>query len=185
MFKFKDPDTGREFEAKNKPDLIKQIVAYREQNEFPPITELAFVIDNYLCSLPENEGACTEVPLRYGWYQYLRGGIALVEYLFYGEKNLVPPARALERAKICVKCPFNTFPKRSELVKWANTQAEIATGGRTTVVDAKLGTCGVCGCPLRAKVHYGGKVKPSEKELAKYPDFCWQKTEALDDAENE
>ena len=174
-FVFKDPDTGREFSARSKTILLKQIVSYRAQNNLEPLEELSVTIDNYLCGLPENVGACQPLPLKRGLLTTLRGGIALIENFFYGDENMVSQEEAERRAGICVTCPHNVFPDKELFVKWSDDVAEAATRGRKVSTHDKLGNCEVCSCPLRAKVFYGGKVKLTEEQNKQLPDFCWAK----------
>lgn len=174
-FVFKDPDTGRQFHAKDKKALFNQVVSYREQNKLPLLEELSAVIDNYLCGLPENVGNCQPVKLKRGLLTTLRGGIAVIENFFYGEKRMVSQETAEARAEICLKCPHNIFPDKDLFVKWSDEVAEATTHGRRTSQHDKLGNCGVCSCTLKAKVFYGGEIELPKDQFNALPDFCWQR----------
>lgn len=171
---FKDPDTKRKFEAPNKKELIQHIQSYREQNRLKPIQALEAVLENYWCSLPENAGKCETLPLKRGWFQYLKGGVSLLENIFMGEKNMVSQEEADIRSEICSECPHNVFPDKGPFVKWSDEIAGAATGGRQSSKHNLLGNCEICSCPLRAKVFHK-HPKPSREEKEKMPSFCWQK----------
>lgn len=172
---FKDPDTGRIYEAADKLKLIHQIQSYRAQNELVPLQEIGAVIDNYLATLPENR-ANAEVapPLRRGFTAYIKGGIALLDFVFYGDKAMVPSSTAEERAAICTSCPQNQFPDKGGFVRWADDLAEACTGGKKTTAHELLGNCMACSCNLRSKVWYKGPFILSAEETAQMPSFCWQ-----------
>lgn len=172
---FTDPDTGREYTAPNFRKLIQQIHNYREQNQLEPIPYIETVVENYICSLPENAGKCDNIKLKRGILSYLKGGIALLENIFYGEENMVSPEVAEKRALICIKCPYNSFPDKGAFIAWADEVAEASTGGKKTSNYDKLGNCIVCSCPLRAKVWYKGTIKltpEQEKQMSEVG--CWQ-----------
>jgi len=173
-FVFVDPDTGFKYAEETKERLFKRIVDYRSQNELEPIVALERVLENYWCSLAENAGNCEMVPLRRGWYHYLKGGVSLVENLFFGEKNLVTQEMADSRASLCIKCPYNVFPDKGRFVEWSDEIAEASTGGKKSKYHEELGNCDVCSCPLRAKV-WNKKATLTEEESAKAPEFCWAK----------
>lgn len=172
---FIDPDTGHRYRAATKKKLFEQILNYREQNRLPAIPALELVLENFWCSQPENIGKCKRLKLKRGWMQTLRGGIALLENLFYGEHNMVPPPVAEERAKICIKCPFNQAPDKGPFLKWSDEVAEAATGGKKVPQNDELYNCMVCSCPLKAKIWHKGPFDLSEDEEKRLPDFCWQR----------
>lgn len=176
-FLFKDPDTGRKFEARTKAAIIKQIIAYRAQNEFETLDYLGVVIEAYMCSLPQYSYKCEPAaPFSRSIFGYMSGGIALLKNMFYGKKNMVDQRIADARARQCRTCPFNVFPDKGEFLQWSDAVAEASTHGRKSKYYKKLGNCEVCSCPLRAKVWYkGGQEKQSKEEIAKFTQVdCWQ-----------
>lgn len=174
-YKFVDPDTGFVYQEQTKQALINRIISYREQNRLEHLVELGSVIDNYLCGLPENCGKCEYTKLKRGWYQYMRGGMALLGYMFVGRGKQVSDEVAEARAQICIGCPQNVFPDRSGFLKWSDEVAQDTVGSRKTTLHANLGSCVACTCLLKAKVFFMGPFKLSENEKAAMPDFCWQK----------
>lgn len=176
---FIDPDTKYQYEAPTKEALVERVKAYRTQNRLPDITAISVVIENYVCNLPENKGACEEVKLNRGWQTYLKGGFTLLHNVFYGDSNIVSTELATERANQCKTCKFNIFPDKGPFAAWADAQAENATAGKSKLLDPKLreelGNCEACSCNMRAKVWYGGEISLTPVEQAKMKEVnCWQ-----------
>jgi hypothetical protein len=105
----------------------------------------------------------------------------------------VPSDLAAKRAWTCTagapggqKCPHNgqgdwtrlfTVPAAATIRKMLSLRSEKAL---TTPSDDALGTCEVCSCPLRLKVHVPVQEivrHTSEEIFAEFPDFCWIKVE--------
>ena len=178
---FKDPDTGYQYQAETKQALVDHIITYRKQNKLDPINFLPDVLENYWCCLPENAPHCDSVTLTRGLFQTIRGGIALLENLFYGEANMSSLAEASRRAAICLECPINDFPDRSGFIKWSDDIAEKATGSRykelPPEVRDNLGNCRGCSCTLKAKVfhRYPIHLPDTEQSFMRSSNFeCWQ-----------
>lgn len=171
-----DPDSGYAFKAKSREDLIHHIVTYRSQNNYEPIENLDLTLDNYLCKLPINAGACRpDFPLRRGLSTTLKGGILLLKSMLY--KTFATQEEADRRAETCLNCPHNTFPDKTRFVKWTDAIAKATIGKRKSKHYNELGVCDVCQCPMRCKVWYAGGLEFEKEELEKFPDFCWQKQE--------
>lgn len=170
---FVDPDKRYEFVAADMESLLNHIREYRAQNNLEPIESLESVVQNYLCGLPENAGRCEGLPLKRGWFQYIRGGVALVSMVMF--KRVVDQDEAEKRAMQCASCDNNSFPEENSFDQLADSLADAATGGKSVSVAKQLGICSVCTCVLRAAVFEGGKhkVTPEEKvEMAKVN--CWK-----------
>lgn len=154
--------------------LLSHITRYREQNQLEPIEYLEEIVENYLCLLPENIGGCVSAgKLKRGFFGFVKGGIALFQNVAYTQ--FVSKEKANARAEICVGCPMNVFPDKGPFVRWSDRLAEASVGTRRVDKHSKLGNCEACGCPLRAKVWFGGKLELTEEQEAKAPDFCWQR----------
>lgn len=175
-YTFKDPDTGYLFKETSRKSLFSRIVAYRAQNNLPPIEELALVVESYLCSLPVHQGLCTPVgPLKRGLLSYFKGGVALATNLWYNK--VVSKEEADRRGAICVKCPLNVFPDKGPFVAWSDSIAEASVGSLRSKYHEELGNCEGCSCPLRAKVFYGGTIKLTVSEATTMKNSnpkCWQ-----------
>lgn len=170
---FIDPDTGYHYKAKSRGDLLKHIITYRVQNKLPLLEGLNQVIDNYLCTLPENEGKCTKNVLKRGWLTTIKGGVQIIANIAYN--GFAPQALADRRAETCVKCPYNSFPDKDEFTKWTDYMAENMVGDRKAALHDKLGSCSLCDCVLKGKVFYAGKVTLTEEQKSKMKDVnCWQ-----------
>lgn len=177
IWQFTDPDTGFIHTGRDKPDLIKKILGYRDQNDLDPIDQLGAVVDNYLCELPINLGSCKNYKLERGFLKYIKGGIALLINMAYDK--FVSQDEADRRSSICLGCPHNIFPDKGGFITWADEMAKSAIGDRKSKFHKELGNCSVCSCPLRAKVFFGGKLSLSKQEMIEMPEFCWQKQEVL------
>lgn len=175
-YTFVDPDTKHIYHGKDKKELFFYILSYREQNNLPPIEALDTVLDNYWCSLPENTGNCERIKLRRGWLPTLKGGIALLENLYYGKDNLLTPEEAEKRAQVCIKCPHNVFPDKDKFIAWSDEIAEAATFGLRCPSYTKLGNCFLCSCPLKALVFSkkANLLETETDERTKYPSYCWK-----------
>lgn len=171
---FKDPDTGFLFEAKTRPELLKHIISYRIQNRLPPLEYINFVVENYICSQPENAGKCEErEPLKRGILKSIKGGIAILTNVTYSET--VPQEEAERRAEICFKCKYNMRAEKSPVTEFADQVAFHMVGDLKTKYHDQLGNCEVCTCPLRAKVFYKGTVELEPEEVVKMSEVgCWQ-----------
>lgn len=176
---FKDPDKANKiYEGASYEDLFKKIRGYRSQNGLPEIPYLETVVENYLCRLPEHAGSCRPIPpLKRGLIPTIKGGIALISNLMYSK--FVPQEVADARSEVCAGCPYNEFPDKGKFIEWADEMAQLSVGDRKSKHHTELGNCGVCSCPLRAKVWYSGKLTFPKRQMNKFPEFCWQKKEAL------
>lgn len=178
-YTFKDPDTGFQYAAKDRSELVQRIVTYRAQNKLEQIDHLNLVLENYWCMLPENAGACSPLrpikEIKRGFFETLKGGIALLKNVYYGEENIVSQSIADERSKICSTCPYNVFPDKTDFIAWSDELAEASVGPRRSKHHKDIGNCSVCSCPLRAKVWYKGpfSLPPAQKEQMIKVN-CWQ-----------
>lgn len=173
-YKWKDPDTGREFNEPSKAELIKRIVQYRVQNNLEHIEHLSFVLESYWCMLPENAGKC--VPIEgnpRGAMGFLKGGIALLRTFLYD--SFAPQEVADKRSEQCARCPFNIFPDKGPFVKWSDEVAIASIEDRKSKRHNDLGQCAVCSCPLKAKVFYTGNIE-NRKDWVENMEAvnCWQ-----------
>lgn len=173
-YQFKDPDTGLIQKAPTLTELYKNIVMYRVQNKLEPIERLDLVVENYLCSLPENNYKCTGYEMHRSLMTYVRGGVALLKNIFY--KKFATQDVAEKRAAQCVKCPRNVFPDRSAFMTFVDESTIQQVGERKTSLDKELAHCDICKCVLRAKVHWGDTLPaPTEEEMTQFKEVsCWQ-----------
>jgi hypothetical protein len=173
---FKDPDSGREFQQNTRQALINEVVNYRINNRLEAIENLNLVLENYWCSLPENIALCDVFNLKRGWTDYLKGGIALLKDSLYPADSRVTQEEAEERALICKQCPYNVRPTKTGAFQVADDVVETYLGkGTTTSSDKFLGTCSVCTCPLRFKVHVKGPFDIDHMQRDKMVKVsCWQ-----------
>lgn len=172
---FRDPDTGFLMTAPTQEKLTQLVRDHRAANSKPPIDFLSKVIENCVCQEPDNKPHCEPVSFDRSIMQYLRGGMALLMNVFYGEENMVAPAEAERRASICERCPYNVDkPDTPNYEEWSNDMASRMRGPRRTSVDPKLKNCAICTCNLKAKVWLKNAAMQPEEEV-KAPEECWQK----------
>lgn len=184
IFELPDPDRPEHIhKGRTKAELVAAITNYRAQNQLEPIERLDLVIDNYLCSLPENTSKCRQVELQRGIMAYLKGGLALVKVLALGAKSMVSQDVADERGSICKDCTYNSFPDRGRFVEWSDEIAWHTVGDKKSAHHDSLGNCECCSCPLKAKVWMKGpfELTLAEQEMMKNSNVsCWQLKEAKD-----
>jgi hypothetical protein len=107
----------------------------------------------------------------------MRGAAILVEWLGQGGKP-VATIQAMQRAEVCVKCPYNR-PRTTSLEAVLANAIQAQDGMRHNLSlklpqDPKLHTCEICGCYLKLKVWVPTKHLISEpKVVSKLPDWCW------------
>lgn len=98
--------------------------------------------------------------------------------------NLVDQNTANIRAQICAGC-HNNLPS-SEVKKGCsvcnkmgnvvlNSIRDKIIQGNGTTSDAKLTTCGICGCDLKISVWIPNEAFIKSDEANAYPSFCWKK----------
>lgn len=173
VYRWADPDTGRQFQSNTKQSLMERITAYRQTNNLEEIEHLSFVLENYWCGLPENEGKCVKAEVKRGFLGYVKGGIALIKNIAYDK--MVSLIEANKRADQCASCKYNVFPDKKGFIAWSDQIAEAAVGLRKTEKHNELGNCEVCSCPLRAKVFYGGDIKIENEWRVRMEEVkCWQ-----------
>jgi hypothetical protein len=134
------------------------------------------VMEHYWATLPENAHISEKAPpLNRGFLAYLKGGMAIIENIWYGEKNTVDQFTANARARQCSTCRFNIFPDKGQFLKWADMIAENSVGDKATPYDSELGNCAICTCVTKAKVWWKGEIKLTEDERGKMRTVdCWQ-----------
>lgn len=178
VWELPDPDRPEhKHVGTTRAELVSAIVNYRAQNGLEPLEKLHVVIDNYLCGLPCNTGKCKPLVLGRGLLAYIKGGLTLVQNLYYGEKMMVKQAEADARALICKDCPLNSFPDRGMFVQWSDNIALHSVGERKSIYQNDLGNCMGCTCCLKAKVWYKGPFKlnaEQEVKMSAANPKCWQ-----------
>lgn len=176
-WKFKDPDTGFDFLANSRADLVRQIIVYRTNNQLEPIENLDLVLNDYLCRLDSNSGKCWPVStLSRGFMATFKGGVTLLKSMAF--KAFATQEVADSRARVCDRCPENVFPDKHGFIKYVDVVALHTIGSRKSNPSDSLGNCAVCTCILKAKVWIDSKnLSATEEEMQKFPDTCWVKKE--------
>lgn len=174
-WRWKHPETGFEFgPAPNRGALLEEIRRYIFANDLKEIPELDDVVEDWVCRQSGNELRCREssgrsvTPRRRTLRETVSGLGAAAKLAVMGDEALVPMKLAAARAAVCTNCPHNE--KESGDLGAAALKALV--GHRTTPDDARIGTCGVCTCPLKAKVHMKPEIfegKLTAEQVAALP----------------
>lgn len=174
-YEFKDPDTGHIYREKSLRELYTAIASYRIQNRLDAIEYLKEVVENYMCCMPENCNKCRMVQnLERSLHAYIKGGVALLKNMMY--RKYATQAVAETRALQCKDCVHNVFPDKGPFMSWADDIAISQVGDRKVSIEKELGSCEVCTCVLKSKVHFDGTLdKFTPEETAKLKAVkCWQ-----------
>jgi len=175
VYRFVDPDSSYQYVAGNKTDLLRAIISYRVLNQLPAIEHLDMVLDQYLCGLPENCGACEPYELKRGFLATIKGGVSLLEWMLFPNDHTASQEQADIRAAQCATCPKNIFPDRTCFIKWSDDIALACIGDKRSYCHDMLGHCSVCQCVLRAKVFYTGDMRLTPDQIAEMKTVsCWQ-----------
>lgn len=87
----------------------------------------------------------------------------------------MPQEEAERRAAICAGCPLNKAETWCAGCFMKALMGRVASmlGGWATSSDAKLKSCGVCGCKLSLKVWVPKGVMKYPDLKDRWPEWCW------------
>lgn len=190
-FRYFQKETERWVKAPSWSELLIAVKKHRRANELPIGLMFEQEVETQLCStLPP--GACTysspndkqraAMIGRPTWKKFLEATRTLVALVKSGQ-SLVPQPIADAQARTCAKCPFNQKPEGCTSCNLAGLADALAGMGRlSTAHDARLDGCVLCGCSLKAKVHFPAEVLSNVAgvNLSVYPDWCWIRNSGLD-----
>lgn len=188
------PETG--YHVRNEPSLQSckaHVEEHLRASGYPIPNDLVFLIENYVCSLPELQDYCEErehSTMRVSKEQRgaeqnkghtFSGAVQCLKTL-YGHLVSGQPRPSQElaeaRAATCVACQNN-----SEVQGCSNCNKNIIgqliskiVGSKTTSKDAALKYCAVCHCNLKAKVwvkHSAIWKHTPESQKKELPSHCW------------
>lgn len=193
-FTFRDPDTGKEFKARNYKcfeDLEYHVSNYRSQNNLPPIENFRAVWEHYVCmNYPSEKNNCCPVEdtVSRTFKQYVVGGLAYVKSIFQKqEEKFVEKEEAERRTDLCLRCKYNLKNYGHSFSQYY-TDKMMAKSVGTRRVDrwAELYTCKGCSCILNSKVWFSDKIVGGSllkrdletlkgaKDYYERPIKCWQ-----------
>lgn len=179
-YEFVDPDTKFRYKANSMQDLCARIRLYRAQNDLEELQFLESVVEHWLCTRPDNRGACEKrPPFKRGIIPSIKGGVLILKQMLYNK--FADQVVADNRAAICKDCSLNVFPDRGPFVKWADEVAQWAVGERKSKYHEELANCDGCTCLMRSKVFFAGAIKLTEEEklkMSKANPSCWQVKES-------
>lgn len=180
-FRYLQTDTGVWLHAPSWGELVKAVKAHRKANSIPFGAELEQEIETQLCStLPP--GHCS-----YGQDQHRKrakmiGRPSMKKFMELTRtmiqmsgKELVPLPTANQHAEICRKCHYNQRPDGCTSCAMGDLVGLLAGFSLPkTEHDAHLHGCMLCGCSLRAKVHFPADVLArTSQDLEAFPEWCW------------
>lgn len=185
MYKVKDRLTGQESKANRFDLLLKAIKIAREANGIPIGLDFEREVEQWVCEdyPQECEEYNPEIPRRPRELtagDVIRGSKVMLAQWIAG-RPLEPRQVAERRAETCVGCRYNV-PIRSPCGGICTELLDIVNrvvGGKGTPLDARLGSCFICGCVLRAAVwttldvQCKGVDGPMKKQFASVPN-CWK-----------
>lgn len=167
------------FEAPDMPQLLQAIRRFCDVNSIGVDPALEQKVTEFMCGrLPD--GVCTGPGAR-GALSVSLSRVKDVTRLLVrralssGGSFLTSLPDANARARVCVECPLNANTSCTTCNGLLQTARQLV-GRRETPYDQYLGTCQLCGCMLRVKVHVSGSAlaastTPPRKESV--PANCW------------
>jgi hypothetical protein len=198
-FRFTVPETGYRIDGElSMIGLLSRVKKHYEANNIALPNGWEASVEDQICrQLPE------------GWCEYSDGNpskgarsLLSAENIIKGITSLatmakeavsggdvfVDQAEANRRAEICARCYQNmttNFCAGCSAMQQITSMVSKVRGERTTPLDSKLYTCGVCGCRNEAIVHVNKKILLSGEKTEttnSRPDWCWLKNDDLKQA---
>jgi hypothetical protein len=184
---YTQPESGRHFRHYAYQAFLDQIRDHRLGNEYPVSPDWIKEIENQMClDHPEwGNTVCRRTDARSGTRRHSFAATMsffqmLGKWILSGLPH-VEPEVAEERAKICATCPNNV---RSEF-GCGNCETKVQKaiswllGNRTTSIDDKLYSCGICSCNLKVAVHFPlgaqeSNLTPEIKQELRDVPWCWK-----------
>lgn len=165
-FTFTDPDTLKEFKAKNYVSfegLEYHVQNYRVQNNLPPIDNFRDVWEHYICSnYPTMTSNCCPVEgnIARNFKQYISGAKVFIKSLFQKESDkFVSEEIAEQRATKCIGCKYNLENRGHFYAQYYTDKImSRSVGKRRTKRWDLLYTCAGCSCILNSKVWFSDNI---------------------------
>lgn len=168
------------FEAPHMHLLTGKIIRFCNVNSLPVPGNLEATIQAYMCPrIPD--GFCTTPGSKESipglTLAKVKDFTRLIATRAFARATvfLVPQDEAERRAKICVECPKNSSQDCTVCHGLLQLVRQLV-GRRETKYDAYLGTCALCSCLLRVKVHVSAealRVATQPPERSQLPPNCW------------
>jgi len=183
--------SGHAVKARNLGDLIRGVHRYRSHHGGDLKGGWENRLQDAICEQDEYKALCLEVDDRESTIESVRHvGRSDVQQFFNVVKrfiedggNLVAPEESERRALICSTCPRNVPIKGCMGCSGLIPKLLKLTKGASTIHDAELKGCLVCGCQLKAKVHLPKHVSTGDEVGHDFPDWCWIRDDDGDSVE--
>ena len=184
-WRFHVVETGRTIKGVNRGQLIQELEKHYTANSLAIPNDIPGMIEAFICQ--EQPGYCIGdagpgTPSRWASFkktiaQVTSGTRTLSSWVVKG-RPLVSQEEADRRAEICSTCQFNVSPSGCTGCSMGTLREVINSlvGNKITKDDAKLQSCSICGCALKAKVWVPLDIiqrflpKAMKEEL---PGHCW------------
>lgn len=159
-YRFTDPDTGDVYnrQYRNFAELEEHVTKFRLQNKLPMLKKLRAIWEAYVCAnVSAMRSRCCDVEavVERNFTQYFRGAKAFFQAAIQKAEAFVSQEVADERAAICIKCDQNVVDIGHKAARYYSDRFMLAqVGKRKSEHHAKLHTCKLCSCILKAKVFY-------------------------------
>jgi hypothetical protein len=184
IFAYIVPETGMAFDATRLEVLVNQVSEHYVANKLAVPQNLEAIIIDYVCRRMPT-GACIGVP-EPGLPVFKTLSVSQIrdfsKLLYYrvtsavrNEDPYVKLGEAARRAAICAACPLNlkSVCSTCDGLKEFGGRFLFDPDKQTTPHDAELKVCTICGCLLRAKVHYSLEALAKAVTPHDYPIWCW------------
>jgi hypothetical protein len=161
-------------------DLVWEIKSFCDLNKIPIPEHLEAKVVEFMCdNLPA--GFCrnsSSNPRKFLTITQVKDFTNLIikRALSFSPTSFITSKEvAEERARICSTCPLNDR-SRCTVCGGLLSLVRKLVGRRETSYDPVLGTCMLCGCLLRVKIHVSNealKAATTKPPADQIPDFCW------------
>lgn len=185
-WRYTEPTTGFSMKAITFSSLVSKVAQHRGNMKIEPDPKyrLSEIIEDAICNSLSNEDQLRHcksgirIRTSVGWTEVMRFLKTAAAWIVAGAQ-LVPQEEAERRAQICVQCPLNVGMGGCAPCKGAVSAFRDQFLRRSTTVDERLKSCGVCGCDNRTQVHVPLDVLTRARETLEYPGFCWKAHQSL------
>jgi hypothetical protein len=170
-----------------KSNLLDDVRRYYTANDLLPPTDLSDKIDHFTCQrvpqwcrFEDGSTPLTSATASISFGQAKQGTATLLNWLIKHGRKKVSASEATARASTCVNCPYmvSILGCKSCHAGMLNEVINKVVSGGSTVHDAALQGCAVCGCALKAKIWLPFEaIEPyiTESQWNKFADNprCW------------
>lgn len=176
-----------EFTGYSFDDLVKIVIKHQKANDLPisTVEDIEDFIADKHPYLIINGDKLKKKSMGVSFYQTVQSFVQFLNNWYLKGGKLVDQNTANIRANICIQCHNNqaSTETRAKSCCGGNkvqtlvinkVRAQIIKDNRTPM-DAKLLTCGICGCCSKISVWIPNNILVNTGDANAYPSFCWKK----------